>query len=96
MLKLPARSCIYFFFSVTACISTQGLCLFTKEITRPEKLFRQMWSLICVRGCETCHEVKCQSPVSVSSWPLLCCHTHRSLQGQTGGLHLVGLIFRSF
>lgn len=63
MHKLPARSCIFFFFSVTACISThQGLCLFTKEITRPEKLFRQMWPRICVRGCETCQEVMCYPP----------------------------------
>lgn len=69
----------YFFFSVTACISThESLCLFMNEITRPEKLFWQMWPRICVRGCETCHEVMCQSPVSVSSWPLPCCHIHRT------------------
>lgn len=77
MHKLPARSCI-FFFSVTACISThESLCLFMNEITRPEKLFWQMWPRICVRGCETCHEVTCQSPMSVSSWPLPD-HTHRT------------------
>lgn len=31
-------------FDVTACISIhEGLCLFKKEVTCPEKLFCQMW-----------------------------------------------------
>lgn len=66
-------------------------------ITRPEKLFWQMWPWMCVYVCvcKTLSWGYTRSPVSVLFWLLPYSHSPHQPR-KTNELHLISLIFRSF
>lgn len=100
MHKLLALSCIIFSV-LTACISTHRACAFLLNNSPRNARLANVAMNVCVGVCVcTCLCLRCVMRLCVKSCgcalapPLMLHPPHQ--QGKTDGLHLVGLIFRSF